>query len=112
MPDPSSTHDCPVTKITAKVTSRTHAVVKLFRCVRLGAGMGAFVALTLVSEDKSWCRAFRYNGGTAALDVGALRLVWDVTLVLGLATWAAAVCERRGGVACVLRAASLSPSLP
>eukprot|EP00965_Chrysotila_dentata_P003622 119225-Pleurochrysis_carterae.AAC.3 len=72
MPDSSNTRDCPAASATmiAEGASRTHAIVELFRCVRFGVGMGACVALTLVSEERSCCRGCWYNGGTAARDVG------------------------------------------
>eukprot|EP00965_Chrysotila_dentata_P063793 2113998-Pleurochrysis_carterae.AAC.1 len=59
MPDPSRTRVCPAVNAIeiAAVASRTHAIVEPFRRVRSRGGMGAFVALTLASEEKGWCSA-------------------------------------------------------
>eukprot|EP00965_Chrysotila_dentata_P160961 5314951-Pleurochrysis_carterae.AAC.1 len=72
MPDPSRTRVCPaVNAMTiAAVASRIHAIVELFRRVRSGGGMGAFVALTLVPEEKGWCCGCMYNGGTDVCALG------------------------------------------
>eukprot|EP00965_Chrysotila_dentata_P145107 4792452-Pleurochrysis_carterae.AAC.1 len=72
MPDPSTKRVCPAATATAiaAVPSRTHAIVDPFRCVRSGGGMGTFVALTLVSEERDWCCGCMYNGCTEACSLG------------------------------------------
>eukprot|EP00965_Chrysotila_dentata_P146876 4849372-Pleurochrysis_carterae.AAC.1 len=72
MPDPSKMRVCSPANATliAVVASRTHAIVELFRRVRLGGGMCIFVALTLVSVENDMCCGCMYNGGTETCDFG------------------------------------------
>eukprot|EP00965_Chrysotila_dentata_P163120 5387301-Pleurochrysis_carterae.AAC.1 len=55
--DPSSTCDLPAANAAsvAMMASRAHAVVEMFLCARIGAGVAASVTLTVVSGDLDWC---------------------------------------------------------
>eukprot|EP00965_Chrysotila_dentata_P173188 5715650-Pleurochrysis_carterae.AAC.1 len=48
------------------MASRAHAVVDIFLCACIGAGIGASVTLTVVSGDLDWCCRGWYNGGAKA----------------------------------------------
>eukprot|EP00965_Chrysotila_dentata_P101719 3358512-Pleurochrysis_carterae.AAC.1 len=55
--DPSSMFDLPAANAVsvAVMANRAHAVVDMFFCARIGAGVGASVILTVVSGDLDWC---------------------------------------------------------
>eukprot|EP00965_Chrysotila_dentata_P254087 6211755-Pleurochrysis_carterae.AAC.3 len=72
MLDPSRIRVCPAVNAMAiaAVAIRTHAIVEPFLRMRSGGGMGAFVALSLVSEENGWCCGCMYNGGTEVCALG------------------------------------------